>query len=67
MKKSSRFTGLLLTLFGDDGAPEQSGQAAGSGPARLRCAGTRRFRHICLGIGFVGLMGMLKFRSAGND
>lgn len=62
MKKSSRFTGLVLALLGamvllnNLGKP-RIGALHGSDVWGLVAAG------MCLGIGFVGLMGMLKFRN----
>ena len=62
MKKSSRFTGLVLTLLGAMVLLNNLGKPRvqalhGSDVVGLVASG------ICLGIGFVGLMGRLKLWS----
>jgi hypothetical protein len=66
MKKSSRFTGLVLALLGvmvllnNLGKPRVEA-LHGSDVLGLVASG------LCLGIGFVGLMGMLSFPSSRKD
>ncbi len=66
MKKSSRFTGLVLTLLGAMVLLNNLGKPRvealhGSDVWGLVASG------ICLGIGFVGLMGRLKLWSFGTS
>ncbi len=66
MKKSSRFTGLVLVLLGAMVLLNNLGKPRvealhGSDVGGLVASG------ICLGIGFVGLMGRLKLWSFGTS
>ena len=66
MKKSSRFTGLVLALVGAMVLLNNLGKPRiealhGSDIGGLLAAGA------CLGIGFVGLLGRLKLWSFGNE
>ena len=66
MKKSSRFTGLVLSLLGAMVLLNNLGKPRvealhGSDVGGLVASG------ICLGFGFVGLMGRLKLWNFGNE